>query len=113
MSLKVIGAGLGRTGTHSLAFALEQLGFGPCYKITEVERNPGHVDFWNAALDGEPEDWDTLYASYHSAVEWPTVSFLQPLVAHCPAAKFILTHRDPEAWYESARVTIFGPKAVG
>ena len=92
MALKVIGAGLGRTGTHSLAFALEQLGFGLCYKITEVERNPDHVAMWNAALDGEPVDWDALYASYQSAVEWPTVSSLQPLAAHYPDAKI---HFDP------------------
>ena len=30
MSLDVIGAGLGRTGTLSLKMALEQLGFAPC-----------------------------------------------------------------------------------
>jgi|GEM_PF-4069458 len=30
MSLKIIGAGFGRTGTHSLKLALEQLGFAPC-----------------------------------------------------------------------------------
>jgi hypothetical protein len=34
--LKVIGAGLGRTATFSLKFALEHLGFGPCYHMTEV-----------------------------------------------------------------------------
>ncbi|MGZ3248017.1 MAG: sulfotransferase, partial [Croceibacterium sp.] len=28
--MQVIGAGLGRTGTMSLKFALEHLGFGPC-----------------------------------------------------------------------------------
>jgi hypothetical protein len=31
MPLKVIGAGLSRTGTLSLKLALEQLGFGPCF----------------------------------------------------------------------------------
>ena len=36
MGLKVIGAGLGRTGTASLKVALEQLGFGPCYHMGEV-----------------------------------------------------------------------------
>ena len=36
MSLKVIGAGLGRTGTLSLKVALEQIGFGPCYHMAEV-----------------------------------------------------------------------------
>jgi hypothetical protein len=34
--LKVIGAGFGRTGTMSLKAALEELGFGPCYHMTEL-----------------------------------------------------------------------------
>ena len=33
--LKVIGAGFGRTGTHSLGAALEVLGYGPCYHMRE------------------------------------------------------------------------------
>ena len=36
MALKVIGAGLGRTGTLSLKFALEHLGFDRCYHMGEV-----------------------------------------------------------------------------
>jgi Sulfotransferase domain len=32
----VIGAGFGRTGTMSLKVALEELGFGPCYHMSEV-----------------------------------------------------------------------------
>src|SRR5579862_5424597 len=35
MALKIVGAGLGRTGTLSLKLALEQLGFGPCYHMAE------------------------------------------------------------------------------
>ena len=33
MALKVIGARMGRTGTHSLKLALEQLGLGPCHHM--------------------------------------------------------------------------------
>ncbi len=36
MTLQVIGASLGRTGTLSLKLALERLGFGPCYHMVEV-----------------------------------------------------------------------------
>ncbi len=36
MNLKVIGAGFGRTGTHSLKIALEMLGLAPCYHMVEV-----------------------------------------------------------------------------
>jgi hypothetical protein len=43
MALKIIGAGLGRTGTLSLKVALEQLGFARCYHMTEVLAHPEHV----------------------------------------------------------------------
>jgi hypothetical protein len=105
--LQVIGAGFGRTGTHSLGHALEKLGFGPCYSIPEVSKNPGHTDIWNAAIDGKPIDWDALFVAYRSAVEWPTVAFLSEVIRHFCAAKVVLTLRDPEAWYESANATIF------
>lgn len=107
MTLQVIGAGLGRTGTHSLAAALELLGFDPCYHILELDRNPGHLSLWSDALDGKPVDWNTIYESYRSAVEWPTVSFLPQVIAQYPQAKVILTQRDPGSWYESANATIF------
>jgi hypothetical protein len=73
--LKVIGAGLGRTGTHSLGFALEILGFGPCYNIDAVAQNPNHTEIWKAASEEKPVDWDFLFQSYGATVEWPSVSF--------------------------------------
>ena len=36
MPLSVIGAGFGRTGTMSQKLALDQLGFGPCFHMSEV-----------------------------------------------------------------------------
>jgi hypothetical protein len=53
--LEVIGAGLGRTGTHSLGLALEKLGFGPCYNIYEVGKNPSHQELWKQkVIPNEP-----------------------------------------------------------
>ncbi len=50
MTLQVIGAGVGRTGTYSLKLALEQLGFGPCYHMEEVFKDaPRRVALWNDA----------------------------------------------------------------
>ncbi len=49
MSLKIIGAGYGRTGTLSTYTALNSLGF-PCYHMFEVienKENKTHLDFWN------------------------------------------------------------------
>jgi hypothetical protein len=105
--LEVIGAGFGRTGTHSLGLALEKLGFGPCYNIHEVAKNQGHRELWNSALDGKHIDWVHLFRSYKSAVEWPSVTFFDEIIQQFPYAKVILTLRDPESWYESAQNTIF------
>lgn len=105
--LEVIGAGLGRTGTHSLAEALEVLGLGPCYTILDVDKNHHHLDLWMDAMGNEEVDWQRLYRGYRSAVEWPTVSFLPSILHQFPECQFVLTLRDAESWYESASATIF------
>ncbi|MCH8809438.1 MAG: sulfotransferase family protein, partial [Proteobacteria bacterium] len=58
MPLKIVGAALGRTGTHSLKLALEHLGFGPCHHMFEVRDNPAQLPYWQAAARGELPDWD-------------------------------------------------------
>ena len=105
--LEVIGAGFGRTGTHSLGLALEKLGYGPCYNIQQVAKNREHNDIWNDAMNGRSVDWNFLFADYRSAVEWPAVAFLPELTSHFPDAKVILTLRNPESWFESANATMF------
>ena len=106
MSLGVIGAGFGRTGTLSLKGALEHLGFGPYHMIEVIDR-PEHVDFWQRAAAGTAVDWDEILAGYRAAVDWPACSFYAELAARYPEAKVILTARDPERWYQSAWQTIF------
>lgn len=106
MGLKIIGAGLGRTGTYSLRLALQDLGFGPCFHMEEVARNlPTQLPLWNAALDGNP-DWAAIYEGYNSAVDWPTARFYRELHAAYPDAKFVLGVRDPRSWAESFSETI-------
>ena len=53
MTLEVIGAGFGRTGTMSLKVALEELGFGPCYHMSEVFAHPEHVELYGELLPEE------------------------------------------------------------
>lgn len=106
MTLKVIGAGFGRTGTLSLKLALEQLGFGPCYHMTEVFKNPAAIEWWGEAADGRP-DWETIFEGYNATVDWPNATFYAELAAYYPDAKVILTERDPEAWFASTQATIF------
>lgn len=106
-TLKVIGAGFGRTGTLSLKAALEELGFGPCYHMTEVFHHPEHVPLWLAATNGERIDWNDIFTGYSATVDWPSCAFYEQLMLVYPNAKLILTTRDPEAWYESALNTIY------
>jgi Sulfotransferase domain len=107
MTIQVIGAGIGRTGTASLKLALEQLGFAKCYHMDEIGTNPAHVPLWLDAAAGKPVDWDALFAGYQAAVDLPTYAFYVTLMTHYPKAKVILTLREPEAWYKSAAQTIF------
>jgi Sulfotransferase domain len=106
MALSVIGAGVGRTGTYSLKLALEHLGLGPCHHMEEVIKNPPHhVPLWAAAAQGKP-DFETAYAGYNSAVDWPTASFWRELAGLYPNAKFVLTLRSTESWVQSFSETI-------
>jgi hypothetical protein len=108
--LRVIGAGFGRTGTYSLKAALDAIGFGPTYHMSEVFEHPEHMPIWQAAGEGKPVDWDRLFNGYQSAVDWPASAFYRQLMDVYPDSKVILTVRDAERWHESGRNTIF-PKA--
>ena len=107
MTLKVIGAGFGRTGTKSLKQALEVLGFGPCYHMVEAFAHPEHVPVWEAAAQGEPVEWEDIFRSYQAAVDWPAAAFYAQLMARYPGARVILTVRDPDRWYESMLNTLY------
>jgi hypothetical protein len=105
--MRVIGTGVGRTGTYSLKLALDQLGQGPCHHMEEVIHNqPVQVPPWAAALRGDP-DWATIFKGYRSAVDWPTAGFFRELYRAFPSAKFVLTVRTPESWAESFSETIY------
>lgn len=109
VALKVIGAGLGRTGTVSLKRALERLGVGRCYHMIEVFEHPEHVPLWMRAAQGKP-DWDTLFADYGATSDYPACLFWRQLADHYPAAKVILSVRDANGWFESTQETIFSPQ---
>lgn len=107
MPLRVIGAGLGRTGTLSLKLALEQLGLGPCYHMLEVRAAPERLEHWNRIADGEQVDWDEVFAGFQSTVDWPACNYWRELMARYPDAKVILSLRDPDGWFRSTQATIF------
>jgi Sulfotransferase domain len=51
-------------------------------------------------------DWEEVFVNYRSSCDWPSCAFYQELAARYPAAKVILTLRDPHAWYRSVCNTI-------
>lgn len=106
MTLSVVGAGFGRTGTLSLKAALERLGVGRCYHMVEVWGNPGHGEIWQRAIHGEPVDWDALLSGFAATVDWPACHFWRELADANPDSLVVLTRRDPERWYESVAQTI-------
>lgn len=109
MTLSVIGAGFGRTGTLSLKAALEMLGVGRCYHMVEIIANPHFATAWEQAADGGPVDWNQIFAGYGATVDWPAAAFYRELADHFPKARVILTVRDSESWFESTQNTIFSP----
>ena len=107
MSIQLIGAGVGRTGTMSLKLAINRLGLGPCHHMDAVLHGmPVHVPLWSAALNGQ-SDWEAIYSGFNSAVDWPTAGFFRELVVAYPSAKFVLTRRSPESWADSFGATIY------
>lgn len=107
MALRIVGAGLGRTGTLSLKVALEKLLGAPCYHMAEVFAHPEHVPLWHAAARGEAIDWKALFAGYAAAVDWPAAAFWPEIAAAFPDAPVLLSVRDADGWWKSANRTIF------
>ena len=106
MPLDVIGAGFGRTGTESMKTALEIIGLGPCYHMTEVLPHPERIAMWREAAQGNPPDWEKAFAGYRSTVDWPAAFFWRELAEAFPKAKILLTVRSAESWYASMEKTI-------
>jgi hypothetical protein len=105
--MRVIGAGMGRTGTLSLKAALERLGFGPCYHMLEVMEHPEHVPLWSARARGEAVPWERLLDGYQATVDWPACAFWRELMAAHPDAGVLLSVRDPARWYDSMLATVY------
>ncbi len=107
MELRVVGAGVGRTGTHSLKLALEQLLDAPCHHMIEILGDPDQIPAWIDAVNGREVDWSRMLARYGAIVDWPGASFWRELSRAYPDALVLLSVRDPEEWYRSASNTIF------
>jgi hypothetical protein len=113
MNLRVIGAGLPRTGTKSLRYALETLTGGPCYHGLETLNNPHHVAVWSRALAGDLPRWSDVLDGYAAAIDWPCSAFWRELTEAYPHAIVVLSvRRSADDWLRSFRRTIV-PLSLG
>jgi hypothetical protein len=108
MTLRVIGAGYGRTGTLSLKLALEQLGFGPCFHMSEAIAHQACIADWLEATRGRA-NWEKIFAGYRATVDHPGCAFYRELAQRYTQAKVVLTVRDPNDWFDSTQATVFSP----
>lgn len=113
MSLEIIGAGFGRTGTLSTQHALNELGF-PCYHMKEIQKkgNKNHLDFWLRIAESPPNvqhDWNEVFHDYSATIDYPSSCVWKELLNSYPEAKVLLTLHPggAEAWYRSTTETIY------
>ena len=115
--MKVVGVGLGRTGTMSLKHALNKLG----YKTFHTDEMFFHYKIFGMFLQdvfayppatGEqvvrpPSDFELIAREYDATVDLPLALYYKELHDKYPDAKFILTTRStPEMWAKSWIVLI-------
>jgi hypothetical protein len=104
--MRLIGAGMPRTGTLTQKEALEMLGFAPCYHWVNILADLDAVQTWDRALDGVAI-WPDVFAGFEATVDWPGGFFWRELVDQYPDAKVLLSVRDPESWEQSFRETVW------
>lgn len=102
--MKMIVAGLGRTGTQSLVAALDQLGLRTLSQenlfadVATLERFTrmvrGEEPFAPAVADGTLNGVD-------ATVGWPLCWLFEEQLEHFPNAICLLNTRDADAWYDS------------
>jgi hypothetical protein len=114
LDLKVIGAGLGRTGTTSLKAALETLLKGPCFHFLEYKSHPELMAPWLSLIEANPlrsdpdafeelpiSRWETVMPGDVACVDEPASYYWKQLSDAFPAALVILSVRDTDSWWAS------------
>lgn len=91
--MKIFGIGLSKTGTTSLAGALEILGY-------HTRDYPGLTSYEPGKLTSIDAD---VLEQHEALTDTPIPSFYRELDQHYPGAKFVLTVRDMDAWLLSCK----------
>jgi hypothetical protein len=114
LDLKVIGAGMGRTGTTSLKAALEILLQGPCFHFLEYKSRPELMPPWLSLIQTRPlgsdpdkfadvplSQWEAVMPNYVACVDEPASYYWKQLSDAFPEALVILSVRDADSWWAS------------
>ena len=107
MTLKVISASPGRTGTMSPKHALEYLGYGPCHHMGACFGSRQQTQWFLEATEGKAVDWNSDFDDYQAAVDWPAAAYYSELLKTFPDARVVFSCRHLEEWYRSVSETIF------
>lgn len=113
--LKVVGVGYGRTGTYSLALALEDLGFPTLhtqhlYENKEIFDHAVNNIFYksieeNEIIMGNPDFGLLLQAGFTATMDLPFALYFDQIHEQYPECKFILTVREnSDVWFRSWNV---------
>ncbi|KAE8248705.1 hypothetical protein A4X13_0g5509 [Tilletia indica] len=108
-NMRVIGAGIPRTGTLSMKQALDILGI-PCHHMAAVlaDRTDHEAKTWTkAGTEGlSDSEWDDLLRPWQACIDAPSACFYKRLADLYPDAKIIVTTRDAKKWLASMQRTI-------
>jgi len=100
--MKVIGAGLPRTGTASTKSALEMLLDGKSYHMkTLVDSEEPMVAWHHWLVEGGELDLEEITKGYVACVDSPLCFMYKELMELYPDAKVLLNVRDADRWFSS------------
>lgn len=117
--IKIIGAGVGRTGTASFVVALARLGLRGYQMSSGVWHTPGHMDLWyqhqalvragnSTGIAGSILDSMALHG-INATTSMPACFLYQEMMDRYPKAKVVLTVRGDgsgQAWARSVQSSI-------
>ena len=99
--MKVIGAGLPRTGTNSLEEALSILGY-KCHHMKTLAQHNAICNMWHdLVVDEKPANWKEIFKDYDACCDNPACQYWKEISDEFPEAKVVLTVRKPEGWAKS------------
>src|ERR1700722_8238266 len=96
--MRVVGVGLSRTGTSSLAKALEILGIRTSHFMDGVDPSQ-----WLGHLSGvgRPPSLTEMYQDFDAVCDIPAACFSRQFAKEFPNCLFILTIRSADSWLKS------------